>query len=87
VASSSPPLLSDLMLLSSDLQGMSVALVVIGITHLLRVLKVPPSSSGTEATEPSSKRVCPGSFLPVSSRYVHGVGHLFMPLPLLLFLF
>jgi hypothetical protein len=44
------------------------------------------SSSGTEGAEPSFELARPWSFLSVSSWYVHGVGHLFTPLPLLLLL-
>jgi hypothetical protein len=77
------------------------ALVVTGITHLLKVLHVslasptvgavasmmPGSSSlGTEGVEPSSKRARPWSLLLVSSWDAHGVGHQFTPLSLLLFL-
>jgi hypothetical protein len=101
-ASFDPPPQSDLMLVLSDLQQMSVALVVTGIAHLLRVLLVPssplasravaammvgPSSLGTGGAEPSSKKACPWSFLPVSSRYAYGIAGWFTLIPLLLFLF
>jgi hypothetical protein len=81
---------------------MSVALVVMGIAQLLRVLSVSSSSptarviaammvglssSGTGGMETSSKKARHWYFLPVFSRYASGVGHLFMSLPLLMFLF
>jgi hypothetical protein len=77
------------------------ALVVIGITHLLGVLYVPPpllaagtvapmmagpTSPGTGGAEPSSKRALAWSFLPVSSWYAYVVGRRLAQLPLLLFL-
>jgi hypothetical protein len=91
-----------LTLVSPDLQGMSVVAVVTVIDHLLGALQVPlssptarvvaamvagPSSSGSGGAEPPSKRVCPWSFLLVSSWYAHCVVCWFTQLPLLMFLF
>jgi hypothetical protein len=75
-------------------------LVVIGITHLLGVLKVPtpspaaeavtsvmadPSLLGTGGVEPLFKMAHPWSFLSVSTQYVHGVDCWFTLLLLLQF--
>jgi hypothetical protein len=74
---------------------------VIGITHLLRVLLVPPplsaigavasvmmgpSSLGTGGVEPSSKGGRPWSLLPVYTWYAYGVDCQFTLLSLFLFL-
>jgi hypothetical protein len=75
-------------------------LVVTGMTYLLGVLQVPPSSSAARAitavmagpsssgfggAEPPAKKAHPRSFLPVSSRYACDDVCWFIPfLPLLL---
>jgi hypothetical protein len=75
-------------------------LVVIGIAHLLGVLKVPspspaawavtstmadPSLLGTGGVEPLFKTTHPWSFLSVSTQYAHGGDCWFMLLLLLQF--
>jgi hypothetical protein len=92
-----PPPQPHLALVCPDLQGVSVVLVVIGMSRLLGVLQVPPyssaarvitamlvgpSSSGAEDAEPPAKKVCPWFFLPVSSRY--GIVRWLAPPPFLL---
>jgi hypothetical protein len=86
-----------IVLVSFDLQGMSVALVMTRIAHLLKVWYVPPSSPAvgvvtTMMVGPSwsgtpSEKSHPWSFLPVSSLYAYDIDHWFMPLPLFLVLF
>jgi hypothetical protein len=94
------PLQPYLALVSPDLQGVSVVSAVTGMSHLLGVLQVPLClltagvatammagliSSGVGDAEPSAKKACPWSLLPVSSRY--DVVCWFTPLPFFLFLF
>jgi hypothetical protein len=96
------PSLPRLTLVSRNLQGMIVVLVVMRIAHLLGPLQVPLSLSaarvaaamvvmpfllGSGGAEPPSKRARPWSFLSVTSQYAHGVVHWFTLLPLLLYLF
>jgi hypothetical protein len=98
-SSTSPPLQPRLALVTLDLQGVSVVLVVTGMSLLLGVLKALPSSSATgvatvimvrlsssdaEDAEHLTKKARPLSSLPVSSRY--GVVCRFTPLSLFLFL-
>jgi hypothetical protein len=83
--------------MSPDLQGVTVVLVVSGVSHLLGVSQVPPfsptvgvatalmvgsSSSGAVDADPSAKKTQSWSFLPVSSQY--GVVHSFTLLLLFL---
>jgi hypothetical protein len=74
---------------------MGVVPVLTKTTHLVGVLYVPlslltievaigvmawPFSLSPEGMEPPSKKVHPWSFLPVSSRYAHGIVRWFIPL-------